>query len=103
MCWANSFKAPFVTVGWHDGLKAGDAFLLGSDGLWQWFKDTELAAAVARNSPRQAAERLVGKACRQGGGAGPGQGRQLLDGHHQAGRGAAGGADLHRAEDAPRV
>jgi serine/threonine protein phosphatase PrpC len=58
----NSFKTPFVTVGWHEGLKAGDAFLLCSDGLWQWFKDSELAAVVARNSPRQAAERLVGKA-----------------------------------------
>jgi len=58
----NSFKAPFVTVGWHEGLKAGDALLLCSDGLWQLFKDTELAAAIARNTPRQAAERLVGKA-----------------------------------------
>ena len=66
----NGFKAPFVTVGWHDGLKAGDAFLLGSDGLWQWFKDTELAAAVARNSPRQAAERLVAKAAERAQGKG---------------------------------
>lgn len=58
----NSFKSPFVTVGYHDGLQAGDAFLLCSDGLWQLFKDTELAAAVARNTPRQAAERLILKA-----------------------------------------
>ena len=58
----NNFKAPFVTAGYHDGLKAGDAFLLCSDGLWQLFKDTELAAAVARNTPRQAAERLISKA-----------------------------------------
>ena len=58
----NSFKSPFVTVGYHEGLQAGDAFLLCSDGLWQLFKDTELAAAVARNTPRQAAERLISKA-----------------------------------------
>ncbi|MES2162812.1 MAG: protein phosphatase 2C domain-containing protein [Pseudomonadota bacterium] len=58
----NNFKAPFVTAGYHDGLQAGDAFLLCSDGLWQLFKDTELAAAVARNTPRQAAERLISKA-----------------------------------------
>jgi serine/threonine protein phosphatase PrpC len=66
----NSFKAPFVTVGWHEGLKAGDAFMLCSDGLWQLFKDTELAAVVARNSPRQAAERLVGKAAERAQGKG---------------------------------
>ncbi|MCP2012061.1 serine/threonine protein phosphatase PrpC [Duganella sp. HSC-15S17] len=58
----NNFNAPFVTAGYHDGLQAGDAFLLCSDGLWQLFKDTELAAAVARNTPRQAAERLISKA-----------------------------------------
>jgi serine/threonine protein phosphatase PrpC len=66
----NSFKAPFVTVGWHEGLNAGDAFLLCSDGLWQWFKDNELAAAIARNTPRQAAERLVGKAAERAQGKG---------------------------------
>ncbi|MQA19248.1 PP2C family protein-serine/threonine phosphatase [Rugamonas rivuli] len=58
----NSFKSPYVTLGVHEGLTAGDAFLLCSDGLWQLFKDTELAAAVQRNTPRQAAERLIAKA-----------------------------------------
>jgi serine/threonine protein phosphatase PrpC len=58
----NSFKAPYVTVGWHEGLQGGDSFLLSSDGLWQLFKAEELAAAVARKTPRQAAERLIGKA-----------------------------------------
>jgi serine/threonine protein phosphatase PrpC len=58
----NGFKAPFVGVGQHEGLRPGDTFLLCSDGLWQWFADPELAAAVARNTPRQAAERLIGKA-----------------------------------------
>jgi len=58
----NSLKAPFVTVGWHEGLQAGDALMLCSDGLWQLFRPEELAAAVQRSTPRQAAERLIGKA-----------------------------------------
>ncbi|RZT09344.1 Serine/threonine protein phosphatase PrpC [Duganella sp. CF402] len=58
----NSLKEPFVTVGYHEGLQAGDAMMLCSDGLWQLFRPEELAAAVARNTPRQAAERLIGKA-----------------------------------------
>ncbi|SHM34290.1 Serine/threonine protein phosphatase PrpC [Duganella sacchari] len=58
----NSMKEPFVTVGCHQGLQAGDALMLCSDGLWQLFRPEELAAAVARNTPRQAAERLIGKA-----------------------------------------
>jgi serine/threonine protein phosphatase PrpC len=66
----NSFKAPFVTLGTHEGLQPGDSFLLCSDGLWQWFTDQELAAAVARNTPRQAAERLIGKAAERARGKG---------------------------------
>lgn len=58
----NSLKDPFVTVGWHEGLRAGDALMLCSDGLWQLFRPEELAAAVARHTPRQAAERLIAKA-----------------------------------------
>lgn len=66
----NSFKAPYVSTGWHDGLQGGDAFMLCSDGLWMLFKDAELAAAVARNTPRQAAERLIGKAAERSQGKG---------------------------------
>jgi serine/threonine protein phosphatase PrpC len=66
----SSFKAPFVTLGWHEGLQGGDAFMLCSDGLWMLFKDAELAAAVARNTPRQAAERLIGKAAERAQGKG---------------------------------
>ena len=66
----NGFKAPFVTLGTHEGLRPGDSFLLCSDGLWQCFTDQELAAAVARNSPRQAAERLIGKAAERAQGKG---------------------------------
>jgi serine/threonine protein phosphatase PrpC len=53
---------PFVTVGRHQGLKAGDAFLLCSDGLWHYFSDMELGAALAMNTPRLASEMLIKKA-----------------------------------------
>jgi PPM family protein phosphatase len=52
---------PYVTIGRHDGLKAGDAFLLCSDGLWPYFTDSELGAAIAMNSPRLASEMLIKK------------------------------------------
>jgi serine/threonine protein phosphatase PrpC len=55
-------KEPEITLGRYDGLKAGDAFLLCSDGLWHYFSDAELGAAMAMNSPRQASEMLIGKA-----------------------------------------
>jgi serine/threonine protein phosphatase PrpC len=58
----NRLKAPFVSTGMHEGLQPGDAFLLCSDGLWQYFTDTELATVVARNAPRQASEMLINKA-----------------------------------------
>ena len=66
----NSFKAPYVALNVYEGLRPGDAFLLCSDGLWQCFTDQELAAAVARNTPRQAAERLIGKAAERAQGKG---------------------------------
>lgn len=52
----------YVTLGRRDNLKAGDAFLLCSDGLWHYFNDLELGAAIAMNSPRQASEMLINKA-----------------------------------------
>jgi serine/threonine protein phosphatase PrpC len=58
----NSRKEPFVTTGSHTGLVAGDSFLLGSDGLWHFFTDAELAAVTAKSTPRQAAEKLISKA-----------------------------------------
>lgn len=58
----NRFKAPFVSVGVQDNLQAGDAFLLCTDGLWQYFAANELAAAVSRRTPRAAAGLLVDKA-----------------------------------------
>jgi len=53
---------PYITFGQCDGLKAHDSFLLCSDGLWHYFDDAELSAAVAANSPRQASELLIRKA-----------------------------------------
>lgn len=53
---------PEVTVRRYDGLKTGDSFLLCTDGLWHYFSEAELGAAVAMNSPRQASELLINKA-----------------------------------------
>ncbi|MGX4642195.1 PP2C family protein-serine/threonine phosphatase [Massilia sp. SYSU DXS3249] len=58
----NSRKEPFVTVGWQMGLAPGDSFLLCTDGLWHFFTDAELAAALSRSTPRQASEMLIDKA-----------------------------------------
>jgi PPM family protein phosphatase len=52
----------FITLGRRDNLKAGDAFLLCSDGLWHYFTDAELGAAIAMNTPRLASEMLINKA-----------------------------------------
>ena len=56
-----SASHPFVTITRHDGLKAGDAFLLCSDGLWHCFNDSELGAAITMGSAREASEMLVKK------------------------------------------
>jgi len=58
----NSRKEPFVTVGMHTGAQAGDQFLLCTDGLWHFFTDAELGAAIVRATPRQASEMLINKA-----------------------------------------
>lgn len=51
-----------VTTGSYQDVKPGDAFLLCSDGLWHYFEPNELGAAIAMNSPREAAEMLIRKA-----------------------------------------
>jgi serine/threonine protein phosphatase PrpC len=56
-----STSHPFVTIKRYDGLKPGDAFLLCSDGLWHYFSDAELGAAIAMGTPREASEMLVKK------------------------------------------
>ncbi|MFI4940257.1 MAG: PP2C family protein-serine/threonine phosphatase [Burkholderiales bacterium] len=52
----------FITIKRCDNVNPGDAFLLCSDGLWRYFDDAELGAAIAMNSPRQASEMLIKKA-----------------------------------------
>ena len=66
----NSRKEPFVTVGWQMGMAPGVSFLLCSDGLWHFFTDAELGAALARSTPRQASEMLVEKAAERSQGKG---------------------------------
>lgn len=58
----NRLKPPYVTVGVQECLQAGDAFLLCSDGLWQYFTDVELATVLVRKTPREASEMLINKA-----------------------------------------
>ncbi|NEX62603.1 PP2C family protein-serine/threonine phosphatase [Noviherbaspirillum galbum] len=53
---------PEITLGRHARLEPGDAFLLCTDGLWHYFSDAELGAAIAMNAPRSAAEMLITKA-----------------------------------------
>ncbi|WP_343316350.1 PP2C family serine/threonine-protein phosphatase [Aromatoleum anaerobium] len=50
--------------------RAGDNFLLCSDGLWGHFPDDELAAVIAANPARDAAETLVRLARRRAAGSG---------------------------------
>jgi serine/threonine protein phosphatase PrpC len=66
----NSCKDPYVTVGHHTGLDAGDVFLMCSDGLWHFFTDAELGAATSRATPRQASEMLINKAAERSQGKG---------------------------------
>jgi serine/threonine protein phosphatase PrpC len=51
-----------LSVARREGLKIGDSFLLCTDGLWQYFSEAELGAAIAMNSVRQASEMLIAKA-----------------------------------------
>lgn len=57
----NKLKQPFTSTGTQE-VKAGDAFLLCTDGLWQYFADGELAAVIARKTPREASQLLIDKA-----------------------------------------
>lgn len=50
-------------------VRAGDAFLLATDGLWSVVPDAEIAAVLGRGEPARAtAEALVARASRRGGG-----------------------------------
>jgi serine/threonine protein phosphatase PrpC len=58
----NKMKEPYVTIGIQEDLQAGHAFILCTDGLWQYFSDDELANVLRRKSPREASELLINKA-----------------------------------------
>ncbi len=63
-------EAPVISVFSSRNLKVGDALLVCSDGLWHYFTDQELGAALSALAPREAAEFLISKARQraQGGG-----------------------------------
>jgi serine/threonine protein phosphatase PrpC len=48
-----------VEIGEDNSLRAGDIFLLSSDGLWAYFEDDELVEILHQLPPREASERLV--------------------------------------------
>jgi serine/threonine protein phosphatase PrpC len=48
-----------VEIGEDNNLRAGDIFLLSSDGLWAYFDDDELVEILHQLAPREASERLV--------------------------------------------
>jgi PPM family protein phosphatase len=52
------------------GLQAGDAFLLCSDGLWDYFSEQELARVVGEYKARDGAEILINSARDRAGGTG---------------------------------
>ena len=66
----HSINEPFVSISRQNDLTVGDSFLLCSDGLWHYFKESELARAIAMKAPRQASELLIEKAQEQAQGKG---------------------------------
>jgi serine/threonine protein phosphatase PrpC len=55
-------EAPRIDIGEATDLRAGDSFLLCSDGLWSYFGDAELAGVLAAYSAREASELLISRA-----------------------------------------
>ena len=55
-------EPPVPSFGSTAPLVAGDSFLLCSDGLWDYFTDTEIGKALAALPPRKAAEMLISSA-----------------------------------------
>jgi PPM family protein phosphatase len=52
-------KKPKVEIGEDSSLRAGDIFLLSSDGLWAYFEDDELVEILHQMPPREASEQLL--------------------------------------------
>jgi serine/threonine protein phosphatase PrpC len=55
-------EPPVPSFGSTAPLVPGDSFLLCSDGLWDYFTDTEIGKALAALPPRKAAEMLISSA-----------------------------------------
>lgn len=55
-------RPPNLVIGEAPALQVGDAFLLCSDGLWAYFDDGELGAAVDAHGPREASDLLLRQA-----------------------------------------
>ena len=55
-------EVPKIDFGESEDIKAGDSFLLCSDGLWGYFSDTELGGVLASYSAREASETLISRA-----------------------------------------
>ena len=55
-------EAPYIDYGEANDLRAGDAFLLCSDGLWDYFTDAELGLVVTKLSARRACDALIAQA-----------------------------------------
>ena len=55
-------EPPRIDHGGTDDLRAGDSFLLCSDGLWGYFSDAELGSMVAAYSAREASDQLISRA-----------------------------------------
>ncbi len=51
-----------VDFGELRNLRAGDAFVLSSDGLWAYFSESEIGLTVHQLSPREAAQQLIDEA-----------------------------------------
>ena len=63
-------KVPEISFGHAEKLKAGEIFLLCSDGLWHYFSDAELGVILSTAPPRVASERLLQLARERARGAG---------------------------------
>ncbi|WP_374402788.1 PP2C family serine/threonine-protein phosphatase [Niveibacterium sp.] len=63
-------REPKIEVCSVEGLKAGDGFLLCSDGLWGHCSDQELARSISHEPARQAARGLIDTARARGRGTG---------------------------------
>lgn len=63
-------RPPMMNFGETAPPRAGDTFLLCSDGLWGYFEDSELGSVLSAHAPRQAAELLIHRARVRGFGTG---------------------------------